>query len=147
MSGERELDLDAYLRRIDYSGGREPTLDTLTGLLAAHLSAIPFEHLDVLFGRSIDLSPAAVFDKLVARRRGVLLGRERRRHDRRGAGGAAAADQEDAARGALTGARLAPPAQRQRAKPGRALARDSHHLAVAARRPSRQETQRSLHVR
>jgi N-hydroxyarylamine O-acetyltransferase len=64
------FDLPAYLARIGYTGPREPTLDVLHGLTAAHAQAIPFENLDVLLGRRIDLAPDAVFDKLVRRRRG-----------------------------------------------------------------------------
>jgi len=64
------FDLPAYLARIGYTGPREPTLDVLHGLTAANAQAIPFENLDVLLGRRIDLAPDAVFDKLVRRRRG-----------------------------------------------------------------------------
>ncbi|HVV50527.1 MAG TPA: arylamine N-acetyltransferase [Polyangia bacterium] len=64
------LDLDAYFARIGYAGPRAPTLETLRGLTAAHATAIPFENLDVLLGRPIALEPEALFDKLVARRRG-----------------------------------------------------------------------------
>jgi len=64
------FDLGAYLARIGYTGPREPTLDVLHALTAAHAQAIPFENLDVLLGRGIELGPDAVFDKLVRRRRG-----------------------------------------------------------------------------
>ena len=64
-------DLDAYFRRIGYSGPATPTLDTLRALVAAHNGAIPFENLDPLTGIAVaDLGEAALFDKLVARRRG-----------------------------------------------------------------------------
>jgi N-hydroxyarylamine O-acetyltransferase len=64
------FDIEAYLARTGYVGSREPTLDVLHALTAAHAQAIPFENLDVLLGRGIDLAPDAVFDKLVRRRRG-----------------------------------------------------------------------------
>jgi N-hydroxyarylamine O-acetyltransferase len=64
------LDLAAYFSRIGYRGPRSPTLEVLNALTAAHAQAIPFENLDVLLGRGIDLAPHAVFDKLVRRRRG-----------------------------------------------------------------------------
>ncbi len=64
------IDLDAYLARIDYAGPREATLATLTALHTAHEAAIPFENLDILLGRGIDLDLAAVERKLVADRRG-----------------------------------------------------------------------------
>src|SRR6185369_9612361 len=64
------FDVDAYLARIGYSGPRVPTLPVLHALTAAHTQTIPFENLDVLLGRPIDLQPDAIFDKLVRRRRG-----------------------------------------------------------------------------
>jgi N-hydroxyarylamine O-acetyltransferase len=63
-------DLDAYFARIHHTGGRAPTLDTLRAIVLAHIQAIPFENLDVLLGRRIDLDPAAVERKLVHDRRG-----------------------------------------------------------------------------
>jgi N-hydroxyarylamine O-acetyltransferase len=63
-------DLDAYFERIAYRGAREATLATLNAIMAAHVQAIPFENLDVLLGRPIDLGAAAVVAKLVHARRG-----------------------------------------------------------------------------
>ncbi len=63
-------DLDRYFVRIGYDGPREPTLRVLHAITAAHTHAIPFENLDVLLGRSIDLELGAVFRKLVVDRRG-----------------------------------------------------------------------------
>ncbi len=63
-------DLDAYFARIGYRGGREPTRETLDGIVRAHVMAIPFEALDVILGRGIDLDPAAVERKLVHGGRG-----------------------------------------------------------------------------
>jgi N-hydroxyarylamine O-acetyltransferase len=64
------FDLDAYLARVQYHGPRAPTLAVLRDLTAAHAQTIPFENLDVLLGRRIDLEIDAIFDKLVSRRRG-----------------------------------------------------------------------------
>jgi N-hydroxyarylamine O-acetyltransferase len=64
------LDLDAYLDRIGWTGSRQPTLATLAGVLHAHVRRIPFENLDVLLGRSIDLDLGALQRKLVGARRG-----------------------------------------------------------------------------
>src|SRR5246127_5774764 len=65
------LDLAGYFERIGYSGGAEPTLEVLQDLVTAHTQAIPFENLDPLLGVPIDdLSPEALTDKLVRRRRG-----------------------------------------------------------------------------
>jgi N-hydroxyarylamine O-acetyltransferase len=64
------FDLDAYLARVGYDGPRAPTLPLLRALTAAHTQSIPFENLDVLLGRRIELGVDAVFDKLVRQRRG-----------------------------------------------------------------------------
>jgi N-hydroxyarylamine O-acetyltransferase len=64
------FDLDAYLARIAYPGPREATLSALTALHAAHVTAIPFENLDILLGRWIDLDLGALERKLVTARRG-----------------------------------------------------------------------------
>ncbi|BBX75963.1 arylamine N-acetyltransferase [Mycobacterium shinjukuense] len=65
------LDLNAYFGRINYRGATEPTLDVLRDLVTAHTRAIPFENLDPLMGVPVDdLSPDALADKLVHRRRG-----------------------------------------------------------------------------
>ncbi len=59
------LDLEAYLQRIGYSGGLEPTVETLTALHRAHVLSIPFENLDILLGRPIRLDLASLQAKLV----------------------------------------------------------------------------------
>lgn len=63
-------DLDAYFARTAYAGPRAPTLETLRAVHAAHTAAIPFEAIDVLLARGVDISPAAVAAKLVTGRRG-----------------------------------------------------------------------------
>jgi arylamine N-acetyltransferase len=65
------LDLGAYFDRIGYRGAAEPNLEVLQDLMTAHTGAIPFENLDPLMGVPVDdLSPRALTDKLVHRRRG-----------------------------------------------------------------------------
>ncbi len=64
------LDLDAYFARIAYSGPRDATLSTLTAVHTAHAVAIPFENLDILLGRGVDLDLPALEKKLVVGRRG-----------------------------------------------------------------------------
>lgn len=65
------LDLGAYFDRINYGGPAEPTLEVLGDLMTAHTGSIPFENLDPLMGVPVDdLSPEALIDKLVYRRRG-----------------------------------------------------------------------------
>ena len=65
------LDLNGYFDRIGYGGEAEPNLDVLQGVVTAHTQAIPFENLDPVMGVPVDdLSPEALVDKLVHRRRG-----------------------------------------------------------------------------
>jgi N-hydroxyarylamine O-acetyltransferase len=64
------VDLDAYFARIGYAGPREPTLAVLRELHALHPAAIPFEAIDCLLDRGVDISPAAVDAKLIGARRG-----------------------------------------------------------------------------
>ena len=59
------VDLDAYLTRIGYTASRAPTLATLDALSAAHVQSIPFENIDVLLGRPIDLELPALERKLI----------------------------------------------------------------------------------
>ncbi|MHC9296158.1 arylamine N-acetyltransferase family protein [Mycobacterium sp. LTG2003] len=64
-------DLTAYFTRIGFSGPARADLDTLRAVVAAHNRSIPFENLDPLLGIPVvDLSLAALHDKLVERRRG-----------------------------------------------------------------------------
>jgi N-hydroxyarylamine O-acetyltransferase len=64
------IDLDAYFKRILWAGDTSPTLETLSGLLDAHMTCIPFENLDVLLGRPINLDLESVQNKLVRDGRG-----------------------------------------------------------------------------
>jgi N-hydroxyarylamine O-acetyltransferase len=62
--------LDRYLERVGYTGALDVSPATLRGLHLAHVTHIPFENVDVLLGRGVDLDPAALEQKLVAERRG-----------------------------------------------------------------------------
>ena len=63
-------DLSAYFSRIGYAGPATPTLATLRAIQLAHLQAVPFENIDVLLGRTIDIAPAAIEAKIVRAARG-----------------------------------------------------------------------------
>ena len=63
-------DLEAYFHRIDDTGSRKPTLDTLNRIILAHVRTIPFENLDILLGQPISVEPAEIERKLVHNRRG-----------------------------------------------------------------------------
>jgi N-hydroxyarylamine O-acetyltransferase len=62
--------LQAYLDRIGYGGPRAPSLKVLQALHALHPAAIPFENLDPLLNRPVDIAPAAIAAKLVDGNRG-----------------------------------------------------------------------------
>ncbi len=64
------IDLEAYFARIGYAGPRTATLATLNAIVAGHTQTIPFENLDVLLGRRINLEPAALQQKLIREKRG-----------------------------------------------------------------------------
>lgn len=59
-----------YLRRINYTGDLTISLETLRGLTTAHVAHVPFENLDMLAEKPIDLSKAGLWDKMVTRHRG-----------------------------------------------------------------------------
>lgn len=69
MSEDR-IDVEAYFRRIGYSGTTEPTLDTLRAIHALHPQAIAFENLDPFLGRPVKLDIASLEEKLVRSGRG-----------------------------------------------------------------------------
>lgn len=64
------MNVDAYLKRLDYRGSRTPSLATLRGLHVAHLMTVPFENLSIHNQEPIILDDEALFEKIVARRRG-----------------------------------------------------------------------------
>ena len=71
QNGVMTLDLDGYFDRINYGGPAAPNLEVLQALMTAHTRSVPFENLDPLMGIPVDdLSPEALTDKLVYRRRG-----------------------------------------------------------------------------
>ncbi len=64
------LELSAYLDRIRFEGSVRPDLATLRAIHRAHQYAVPFEDLDVLLRRPLDLELEAHYDKIVRQRRG-----------------------------------------------------------------------------
>ena len=64
------MNIEAYLKRIDYRGATTPTAETLRALQIAHLQTVPFENLSIHAGEPITLEDEALFMKIVARRRG-----------------------------------------------------------------------------
>ncbi len=64
------MNVHAYLARIGLTERPEPNLSGLRALHRAHLTAIPYENLDVQLGRTVTTSPDAAVVKVVERRRG-----------------------------------------------------------------------------
>lgn len=64
------FDRDAYLERVGLAKPPSTSAEGLARLHRAQLETIPFENLDVLAGRGVDVAPEAIFDKTVKRRRG-----------------------------------------------------------------------------
>ena len=64
------MDIQAYLRRINFNGPTNPSAETLCALHLAHLRTVPFENLSIHAGEPIVLDEKALFTKIVARRRG-----------------------------------------------------------------------------
>ena len=62
--------VDAYLKRIGYAGPLKPNSNLLRDLHRAHLFAIPFENLDIAFGREIICDEDAFLRKIIERHRG-----------------------------------------------------------------------------
>ena len=64
------MDVEAYLKRINYQGSVEVTAETLRDLQVAHLKTVPFENLSIHAGERIVLEDEALFRKIVEQRRG-----------------------------------------------------------------------------
>jgi len=66
------MEVARYLSRIASGPVSGTDLPALRHLQRAHLRAVPFENLDIRSGRALDLREAALFDKIVVRRRGGI---------------------------------------------------------------------------
>ena len=64
------MDIDGYLKRINYRGSLAPTAQTLRELQVAHLLTVPFENLSIHSAEPIILDDDALFEKIVVRHRG-----------------------------------------------------------------------------
>ncbi len=64
------MDLQAYLKRIGYTGSIAATLPVLRDIIFAHTCSIPFENLDILMGHPILLDSESLESKLVRDCRG-----------------------------------------------------------------------------
>lgn len=64
------MDIQTYLKRIDYSGDLTPNFENLTQIHLAHLHAVPFENLDIALEHRFEVSREASYQKVVTERRG-----------------------------------------------------------------------------
>lgn len=64
------MDVEGYLRRIEYDGPREASAATLRNLHRQHLFTVPFENLDIPLGTPISLDLSGLYEKIVSHRRG-----------------------------------------------------------------------------
>ena len=64
------MDVQAYLKRINYQGSLGLTPETLRDLQVAHLKTVPFENLSIHAGEPIVLHEEPLFKKIVDERRG-----------------------------------------------------------------------------
>lgn len=67
---QKNVDVTAYLRRIGYDDSLEPSLRSLRALHLAHLRTVPFENLDLHWGRTIVLDEDLLYGKVVGENRG-----------------------------------------------------------------------------
>jgi N-hydroxyarylamine O-acetyltransferase len=64
------MDINAYLKRIDYKGSLGASKETLYALHRQHLLNIPYENLDIHLGRRLELNEEHIFQKIVTGKRG-----------------------------------------------------------------------------
>ena len=64
------MHIDEYLNRINYTGSREPCMETLQQLQLAHLLNVPFENLDIHSKTPIVLDVENIYKKVVVHKRG-----------------------------------------------------------------------------
>lgn len=62
--------LQRYFDRIGYRGPCRPDIDVLGALQEAHVCSVPFENLDVQFGRTLTTDVDAAYEKIVTNGRG-----------------------------------------------------------------------------
>ena len=70
MATLTDMQIAAYLRHIGLNTPPARDAEGLAQLQGAHMRAVPFENLDVVLGRPLDLGVGALFGKIVERARG-----------------------------------------------------------------------------
>lgn len=64
------MNVQEYLKRIDYRGAARPDLQTLAALQRAHMQTVPFENLSIHTKEPITLTEEWLYNKIVERNRG-----------------------------------------------------------------------------
>jgi N-hydroxyarylamine O-acetyltransferase len=64
------MNTQAYLDRIGYKGKREVSLAVLRSLHGQHIFRVPFENLDIHYGKEITLEVTSIYKKVVEKKRG-----------------------------------------------------------------------------
>ncbi|NTW72763.1 MAG: arylamine N-acetyltransferase [Eubacteriaceae bacterium] len=67
---EVSFKISNYLKRIKYEGKTDVSYETLRDLHVAHTLNVPFENLDVYYGKPILLDKEVLFEKIVENKRG-----------------------------------------------------------------------------
>jgi N-hydroxyarylamine O-acetyltransferase len=62
--------LNSYLKRIDFQGKPEATIECVTALMRCQLCTVPFENLDVQAGKLVSIVPEDIVEKIINQRRG-----------------------------------------------------------------------------
>ncbi|QHT66231.1 arylamine N-acetyltransferase [Rhodocytophaga rosea] len=71
-SSQKKMDKHSYLKRIAYQGPLELSLEVLCSLHQYHMLNVPFENLDIHYGKEIILEKEAIYQKVVENYRGGL---------------------------------------------------------------------------
>lgn len=64
------MDIARYLERIGYKGDYAPNAETLRAVHRAHMQTVPFENLNIMLKRPLDLDEQALYHKVVECQRG-----------------------------------------------------------------------------
>ena len=64
------MHVEKYLQRVGFKGRAQADLDSLQRIHRGHALNIPYENLDIQFGRAVSRDVACIFDKIVNGRRG-----------------------------------------------------------------------------
>ena len=64
------MNIQEYIKRINYSGDITPNLVVLKQLQKTHLLNVPFENLDIHYGNLIELDLDKIYHKIVVKKRG-----------------------------------------------------------------------------